>query len=198
VAIALFAFVLGGGTVAHATTPDTIVPVTTPDTTPDTTPATVVTTPATVAPDNGGSDIDWFPIVLVAVLGIVLISILVALMSRRKPAPAPAAAARPASPAASPQSEIMSTAQWVHDQLSLEILAAAPAAGLQRWTAARQRCDQGESAIHRRSWRSVATARTEHVAARRGSRYIAATPQPRHSKCSAHTRVDRRRYSTSR
>jgi len=94
-------------------------------------------TPDTVAPDSGGSDIDWFPIVLVADLGIILISLLVALLSRRKPAPATTAAR----PAASQQSQIMSTAQWVHDQLSLEILAAAPAAGLQRWTVERSRLD---------------------------------------------------------
>ena len=129
---ATIALALGGGAVAEATTPPDTTPVTTPDTTPVT-----VTTPDTVAPDNGGSDIDWFPIILVVVLGIVLISLLVALMSRRKPAPASAQAARPASP----QSEIMSTAQWVHDQLSLEILAAAPAAGLQRWTVERSRLD---------------------------------------------------------
>jgi hypothetical protein len=128
---AAIAFTLGVGAVAQATTPDTVTPATTPATTP-------VTTPDTVAPDNGGSDTDWFPIVLVVVLGIILISLLVALMSRRKPA---AAAARPVTPPASAQSEIMSTAQWVHDQLSLEILAAAPAAGLQRWTVERSRLD---------------------------------------------------------
>lgn len=134
---AIVALTVGGGAAVQATTPpDTVAPataapVTTPDTTPD-------TTPVTIAPDNGGSDTDWLPIIIVVILGIVLISILVALMSRRKPA---AATTTSAAPVASPQSEIMSTAQWIHDQLSLELLAAAPAAGLQRWTSERSRLD---------------------------------------------------------
>ena len=134
---AIVALTVGGGAAVQATTPDTVAPATTPDTTPVTV-TTPDTAPVTVAPDNGGSDTDWLPIIIVVILGIVLISILVALMSRRKPA---AAATTRATPAASPQSEIMSTAQWVHDQLSLELLAAAPAAGLQRWASERSRLD---------------------------------------------------------
>lgn len=131
---AIVALAVGGGAAVQATTPpDTVAP-------PDTSPITIApdTTPITIAPDNGGSGTDWLPILIVVILGIVLISILVALMSRRKPAPA---ATTPVTPAASPQSEIMSTAQWIHDQLSLELLAAAPAAGLQRWSSERSRLD---------------------------------------------------------
>lgn len=130
---ATIALTLGGGAVAQATTPPDTAP---PDTAaPATTPDTVA--PDTIAPDNGGSDVDWLPIVLVVVLGIILISLLVALMSRKKPT----TAAGTVAPTASPQSEILSTAQWIHDQLSLELMAAAPAAGLQRWNVERTRVD---------------------------------------------------------
>jgi len=130
---AAIALTLGGGAVAQATTPpDTAAPETTP---PDT--AAPATTPDTVAPDNGGSDTDWLPIVLVVILGIIIISVLVALMSRKKPA----TAAGTVTPTASPQAEILSTAQWIHDQLSLELMAAAPAAALQRWAVERTRVD---------------------------------------------------------
>ena len=130
---ATIALTLGGGAVAQATTPpDTAAPVTeAPATTPDT------VAPDTVAPDNGGSDIDWGPIILVTVLGIAVIALIVALMSRKKPP----TAAGTVSPTASSQSEILSTAQWIHDQLSLELLAAAPAAALQRWSVERTRVD---------------------------------------------------------
>ena len=130
---ATIALTLGGGAVAQATTPpDTAAPVTeAPATTPDT------VAPDTVAPDNGGSDIDWGPIILVTVLGIAVIALIVALMSRKKPP----TAAGTLSPTASSQSEILSTAQWIHDQLSLELLAAAPAAALQRWSVERTRVD---------------------------------------------------------
>jgi hypothetical protein len=134
---ATIALTLGGGAVAQATTPpDTTPPVTeAPATTPDT--VAPVTTPDTIAPDNGGSDTDWLPIVLVTILGIAVIAIIVALMSRKKPT----TAAGTITPTASPQSEILSTAQWIHDQLSLELLAAAPAAALQRWSVERTRVD---------------------------------------------------------
>ena len=130
---ATIALTFGGGAVAQATTPpDTAAPVTeAPVTTPDT------VAPDTVAPDDGGSDIDWGPIILVTVLGIAVIALIVALMSRKKPP----TAAGTVTPTASSQSEILSTAQWIHDQLSLELLAAAPAAALQRWNLERTRVD---------------------------------------------------------
>jgi hypothetical protein len=135
---ATIALTFGGGAVAQATTPppDTNAPVTeAPVTTPDT--VAPVTTPGTIAPDDGGDDIDWGPIILVTILGIAVIAIIVALMSRRKPK----SAAGTVTPTGSAQSEILSTAQWIHDQLSLELLAAAPAAALQRWNGERTRVD---------------------------------------------------------
>lgn len=130
---ATIALTFGGGAVAQATTPppDTEAPATTPDT------VAPVTTPGTIAPDDGGDDIDWGPIILVTVLGIAVIALIVALMSRKKPP----TAAGTVTPTASSQSEILSTAQWIHDQLSLELLAAAPAAALQRWNLERTRVD---------------------------------------------------------
>jgi hypothetical protein len=134
---ATIALTLGGGAVAQATTPpDTTPPATeAPVTTPDT--VAPVTIPGTIAPDDGGDDIDWGTIILVTILGIAVIALIIALMSRRKPT----TAGGTVTPTASSQSEILSTAQWIHDQLSLELLAAAPAAALQRWTVERTRVD---------------------------------------------------------
>jgi len=163
-AVAVFATFgsLSGGLAAAASAPDTVAPATTPDTTPDTTPATTpITTPVTTpdsVPDSGdGEGTDWWPIALVAALGIALIALVVALVSRR---PKPAAVAP--NPTASPQSELLSTAQWVHDQLTLELLAAPPQQAQQRWTIERSRLDniaigaqQEWTAGHGESWQRL-------------------------------------------
>ncbi len=44
-------------------------------------------------------------------------------------------------PTPSPQSSLLSTSQWITDQLSLELMAAPPATALQRWAVERSRLD---------------------------------------------------------
>lgn len=106
--------------------------------TPVTEPVTPVTTPdGPVQPTDNG--IDWLPI-LVVIGGLLIVVAVVAMLMGRKP--------RPASPAAPPtqkpptaQTNLLSTAQWIHDQLSLELLAAGPGAAQQRWSTERARLD---------------------------------------------------------
>ena len=59
-----------------------------------------------------------------------------ALISRSKKSPRDAG-----TPTPSPQSSLLSTSQWITDQLSLELMAAPPATALQRWTVERSRLD---------------------------------------------------------
>ena len=119
---------------------------TTPATTPDTQPPpTQPDVPATTVPaNNDNSGTDWLPIVLIAVGVIALLLVLAALFGRSKPpAQAPSTATRtPPTPSApSPQTSLLSTSQWIHDQLSLELMAANPTSALQRWGTERSRLD---------------------------------------------------------
>ena len=60
--------------------------------------------------------------------------------SRKKTAePTVVPAGMPATP--SPQSSLLSTSQWITDQLSLELMAAPPTDALQRWSVERSRLD---------------------------------------------------------
>ena len=54
---------------------------------------------------------------------------------------APAAATTSAAAPPSPQANLLSTTQWITDQLTLELMAAPPAAALQRWSVERSRLD---------------------------------------------------------
>lgn len=78
-------------------------------------------------------DTDWLPILLI-VGGILLAIVVIAAVAGRKKKSGGTAPP-------SPQSNLLSTSQWVHDQLSLELMAAPPAAGLQRWSTERSRLD---------------------------------------------------------
>lgn len=97
--------------------------------------------PTTAAPDtddDDGTDIPWGTILLVAGLVLALLLIVSALTSRSSRSSRQAAAPRRADPA---QSSLLSTSQWIHDQLSLELLAATPTAARQRWATERSRLD---------------------------------------------------------
>lgn len=97
-------------------------------------------TPTTDAPgaEDDSTDIPWGTILLVAGLVLVLLLIAGALTNRRSTAATRSAAPRRADPA---QSSLLSTSQWIHDQLSLELLAAPAAGARQRWATERSRLD---------------------------------------------------------
>ena len=88
--------------------------------------------------DDDGTDIPWGTIFLVGGLLLALLVIISALSSRRSSQARQAASPRRADPA---RSSLLSTSQWVHDQLTLELMAASPASARQRWATERSRLD---------------------------------------------------------
>jgi hypothetical protein len=98
--------------------------------------------PATEAPgepaEDDGSDIPWGTILLIGALVITLLVIVSALSARKSSRDRQAATPRRADPA---RSSLLSTSQWVHDQLTLELMAASPASARQRWATERSRLD---------------------------------------------------------
>lgn len=131
--------------VFSATVPGTVLATTPPEPEPPATEAPAQ--PGTTAPtgdDGDDSGTDLLPIVLIVGGVIALVAILGALFGRsRRPAPAPAARTQAPRPPAtpSPQASLLDTAQWVHDQLSLELMAASPTSAGQRWATERTRLD---------------------------------------------------------
>jgi len=95
-------------------------------------------TPVDEVDDGDGIDIPWATILLVGALVIALLVIVSALSSRKSSRARQAATPRRADPA---RSSLLSTSQWVHDQLSLELMAASPASARQRWVTERSRLD---------------------------------------------------------
>jgi hypothetical protein len=96
-------------------------------------------TPTTATPDDGTSDDDndWLVPVLI-IGGLLLLAVIIGgvIGRSKKSTPAQTNAA-----AATPQSSLLSTSQWITDQLTLELMAAEPAAAQQRWTVERSRLD---------------------------------------------------------
>ncbi len=80
---------------------------------------------------------------IIAGVGIALIVIAMLVSgskSKSTPTSRPAQRSTPPLPP-SPQSGLLSTAQWINDQLSLELMSAAPASAAQRWSVERSRLD---------------------------------------------------------
>lgn len=100
---------------------------------------TAPTAPDTETSDDGN---DWLLPVLV-IGGLLLIAVVVGgVLSRSKQSTHPSAAAPgPSSAAPSPRASLLSTSQWITDQLTLELMATPPAAALQRWATERSRLD---------------------------------------------------------
>jgi len=129
---------------AEQAAPDTAAPETAPPETapPETVPASV---PGTVpVEEDDGIDVGtWLLITLFIVLAIIIVSAVVTSISRRssRKATPPAAAPIPPAPLNDAAHQLVASAQWIHDQLSLELLAAAPVQAAQRWSVERTRID---------------------------------------------------------
>ena len=101
-------------------------------------PAPVDPGPNPVLPDTDDG-IDTLVVVLI-IGGFLLAALAIgALMSRSKKSATSRGTSTASSP--SPQSSLLSTSQWITDQLALELMASPPAAALQRWTTERSRLD---------------------------------------------------------
>ncbi|MET0662660.1 MAG: hypothetical protein ABWZ42_05975 [Ilumatobacteraceae bacterium] len=160
--------------------PETVPPETAPAETapPETIPAAVPdSVPAAADADGEDDGIDvgtWLLVTLIVVLAIIVVSAVVGGIGRRskgKPAP-PAAGAVPPAPVNDAAHQLLASAQWVHDQLSLELMAAAPAQAQQRWSVERTRIDnivigtQAEaSRVNSASWLQLGQFLTELAAA---------------------------------
>lgn len=142
VAVAVATLVPVGLAVAPATTVHAapVVVETTPPAPEPTTPPPDAPAP-TVAPgeDAGDDGVDWVPIALIA-LGVLALILILGMVLGRGSTRRTAAPAR-RSPAPSQQANLLSTAQWIHDQLTLELAAADPASAAQRWAHERSRLD---------------------------------------------------------
>ncbi|HEU0042106.1 MAG TPA: hypothetical protein VFQ15_07140 [Jiangellaceae bacterium] len=137
-----------GGTAGHSwatVPPETAPPVTAP---PETSPPAAApdTVPAGVPAEEDDDGIDvgtWLLVTLVVVLAIIVISAVIGGIGRRSGGRTKTRAAAPAPPAPATDTahQLLASAQWVHDQLSLELMAAAPAQARQRWSVERSRID---------------------------------------------------------
>ncbi len=127
----------GGGDTAPATAADTV-PATAPDT---------VTTPGSIAPDDGGDDDIPWPLIIAGGAAVIALVALIAALSRRKPRPTDtgvrSTTGAPAShdQTAQDRGYALGSAQWVHDNFTLELLAASPEVARRRWTTDRARLD---------------------------------------------------------
>ena len=70
---------------------------------------------------------------------VAMIGVVISRSRQAPPATSPTPGPQPAAP--SPRASLLSTSQWITDQLTLELMAAPPAAALQRWATERSRLD---------------------------------------------------------
>jgi hypothetical protein len=104
-------------------------------------PTTPESGPEPTTPESGDADSDdndWvLPVLLVG--GLLLAAVIIGgVIGRSKKSAAPTSAPTTSS---SPQASLLSTSQWITDQLTLELMAAPPAAAQQRWAVERSRLD---------------------------------------------------------
>ncbi|MFV1991645.1 MAG: hypothetical protein ACC652_12995 [Acidimicrobiales bacterium] len=135
-ALLLFGFFLLAAPSASAQT-DTSAPEATieppPDSTPDSTPE---------EPTDDGDGNEKLLVALLIGAGLVgIVAIIASLMGRSKTAPAPATAPRQAPAQPSPKRQLLGNIQWLHDQLSLELLTGSAEQAAQRWGTERGRAD---------------------------------------------------------
>lgn len=123
------------------TTPPEPVTTDAPDSTTDDRDITIITTP-------DDDDTDWLWIVALIAIGIAVLALIAYLIGRRKPSPTTRPA--PAAAVASPATDLLNTSQWIHDQFSIQLLAATPPTALARWSAERGRIDAVAMGAHQR------------------------------------------------
>ncbi len=102
-----------------------------PDVDPPSTDAPAIDPPGTEASSEGDGGVSTPLLIVLILLGVGVVVALVVAATRRRPAPTE-----------DPRAHILSTARWIHDQLSLEILALPPADAQTRWSTERSRLDQ--------------------------------------------------------
>ena len=93
----------------------------------------------TTAPESGDTDNEnsWL-LPLLVIGGLILVAVVIGgVIGRSKKSSAP----QSSSTTQTPQSSLLSTSQWITDQLTLELMAAPPAAAQQRWSIERTRLD---------------------------------------------------------
>lgn len=102
-------------------------------------PAPVATTPEPnpITPDDDDVLQGFLVLVGLLLLAVATIAVIAAIARSRRRAPG----STPPRVTSSPQSGLLSTAQWINDQLSMELMAAAPEAAMQRWSIERSRLD---------------------------------------------------------
>ena len=122
--------------------PETVPPETVP---PETAPPEAVpgTVPAVAeAEEDDGIDVGtWLLITVFIVLAFIIVSAVVTGIGRRSKKTGAAAAPVPTAPVNDAPHQLLASAEWMHDQLSLELMAAAPTQALQRWAVERTRID---------------------------------------------------------
>jgi hypothetical protein len=92
--------------------------------------------------DPADDDSSLVPILLGIGLLVLAAVVVGAVVSRRSSAPDERRAASPVpAPTPSPQMVLLTNAQWIHDHLTLELLAVPPSDALLRWTTERRRLD---------------------------------------------------------
>lgn len=128
------------------TPPETAPPETAPPETipPETAAPDTIPTSVPAAEEDDGIDVGtWLLITLFIVLAIIIVSAVVTSISRRSSRKTTPPAAAPVTPAPLNDAahQLVASAQWIHDQLSLELLAAAPVQAAQRWSVERTRID---------------------------------------------------------
>jgi hypothetical protein len=107
-------------------------------------PAPVDPEPNPVLPDDGDLLQGFLVPVGLLLLAFATVAVIAAVVRSRKRATSPT----PPRTTPSPQSSLVSTAQWISDQLSLELLTAAPEAAAQRWSVERSRLDNVAIGAH--------------------------------------------------
>lgn len=106
---------------------------------------TITTAPAPDgAVEDDGDSSNVLTIVLIIAGAALALFVIAAVLSKSK-SKTPTRSGRPPAGAAarppSPQTSLLSTSQWINDQLSLELMAASPEAAAQRWSIERSRLD---------------------------------------------------------
>ncbi len=118
--------------------PETVPPATeTPETVPPASEVPEPVPPVTDAPEDSGDGRNW-GVLLTILIGFGVLIAVAGAARKRRAAPATA----PTTAGVDHRLQLVNTTRWIHDQLSLEILAVAPEDSQRRWAVERSRLDQ--------------------------------------------------------